>query len=256
MNDSQDTFEYTGVLNKSSAIYTTLKPFAETKTTVVVDKKAEPTKVALKTPDSTTVKEVKFASWGVNNNEPNLIITDIESVPTASRALAKRVESTYGLGPFFYQLVFEEGKELIKPFDYQSNKEFKNFVKKIRLPRYCVETLMDAEGLGNVFPEFIVNNEFTKIISIRHNEAKHCRFSVMEKGKIKYCGISSEWGTDETVNDDNCTVVMVADPYFTVDELKKWLKDNKIKKFIYPVSIPSLGQKYYEKPAHESCRKA
>lgn len=251
----KDTFEYSGVLKNS--IYTTLQPFAASKTTTeVVDKKATPTAVKLKTPDTQTVKEIKFANWGVNNNEPNLIIAEIEAVPTASRALAKRVESTYGLGPFFYQLVFEEGKELIKPFDYAANKEFKTFIKKIRLPRYCTETLMDAEGLGNVFPEFIVNNEFDKLISLRHNEAKHCRFSVMEDGVIKYCGISSEWGTDETVNNDNCTVVMVADPFLTVNELKEWLKKNKIKKFIFPVSIPSLGQKYYEKPTHDSSRKA
>lgn len=157
----KDTFEYTGILKKSAAIYTTLIPFAATPTTTVVDKKVEPTKITLKTPDTTTVKEVKFASWGVNNNEPNLIITDIESVPTASAALAKRVESTYGLGPFFYKELFEDGKELIQPYDYRANKEFKDFIKKIRLPRYCVETLMDAEGLGNVFPEFIVNNDYT-----------------------------------------------------------------------------------------------
>lgn len=249
-----DNFEYTRVLGKSKAFVETVNTFATV--TNVVDKKAEPTKVQLKTPDTQTVKEVKFASWGANNNEPNLIISEIEAVPTASRALAKRVETVYGLGPMFYQQVYEDGKEVLQPIDLSTEKELAAFLKKIRVNRFCTEMLMDAEGLANVFVECLVSNDFNKITSIRHIEAKHCRISVKEDGVSKYCGISSEWGTAESVTAENCTVVMMADPYLSVEELKKWLKKNTLKKFIYPVSVPSLGQSYYEKPTHDSSRKA
>ena len=121
---------------------------------------------------------------------------------------------------------------LINPDQY---KDVFSFTKKIRLNRFLLEALNDIEGLGNVFPQFIVNNEFNKILTIRHIEAQFCRWSQMEKGQIKYCGISSEWGISKVTN-ENSELVAVADPWFSVEELKKWLKDNKIKKFMFQVS--------------------
>ncbi|MCO6501355.1 MAG: hypothetical protein J5I47_13400 [Vicingus serpentipes] len=243
-----------GVLPKSKALVTTLGKGSTTDPSPEnISKKAEPTIVKLKTPDTQSVKEVKFANWGSTNKDPNLIIADIDSIPTAARSLVKKVESTYGLGPFFYQIIAQEDKEVIKPFIPEG--KFKEFLEKIRINKFCMEMLFDAEGLSNVFPEFIVSNDYQKITSIRHQEAKHCRWSVLEDGRSKYCGISSEWGTNESVTAENCTVVMVADPWMTVDELKGWLKKNKVKKFIYPVSVPSIGKVYYQKPAHDSSRK-
>jgi hypothetical protein len=253
---------YTGVLPNSGALYTPLAPFsasASAKTPSTVTKKAEPTTVKLKTSDTETAKEIKFASWGTDNKKPNQIIADIEQTPSAARALEKRVESTYSLGPFLYELDYDENnKEVIKPITKATNENVFNFLKKIRFEKFMQEMLFDIEGLRNVFPEFILNKEFDKIVSVRHVEAKHCRWSVRENGDSfsKYCGISSEWGTDESVTEDNCTVVLVADPWMTVEELKEWVKTKKVGKFIFPVSVSSLGKTYYQSAPHESSRNA
>lgn len=258
MSDNIPASFYTGVLEKSGALYTPLAPYLASATPKTVTKKPEPTIVKLKISDTETVKEIKFANWGVDNKKPNQIIADIEKTPSAARALEKRVESTYSLGPFLYQLEYDENnKEVVKHITKNTNAEVFNFLKKIRFEKFIQEMLFDIEGLRNVFPEFIVDNEFDKILSVRHIEAKHCRWSVRENGDSfsKYCAISSEWGNDvELVSSNNCTVVMVADPWLTVEELKDWVKKNKVGKFIYPVNIPSVGKTYYQTAPHESSR--
>lgn len=254
MDNNYDEPSGFGILGKSKAMIT---PLSASTPNNVVDKKAEPTPVKLKTPDTVIVKEVKFASWGVDNKEPVNMILDIDAVPSSAQALNKRVESVYGMGPFLYKEVQDDdGKEMIKPIVYAEHAGLKTFLRNIRWKHYLLEAITDLEGLGNVFPEFIVTNDYSKIKTVRHQEAKHCRWSVKEDGKIKYCGISSEWGTDEGVTSENCTVVMVADPWMTVEEIRAWCKENSIKKFIYPVSFPSLGKTYYQIPSWNSARKA
>lgn len=244
-------FAYNGFLKGSGTIYETVgKESASSKATTI-----QPTKVKLKTDDTKTIKEIKFASWGVDNDEPIKIITAIEAVPMASRALLKKVESAYGLGPFVYELdETDDGKEVIKPIRLKDKKDLKAFLKKIRINKTAIELLNDCQGLGNGFIECIVSNDYKTIISARHQEAKFCRISVREKGVSKWCGISSEWGTDKTVSEENCTTVRLVDPYLSADEIRKWCEKYKVKKFIYPVAVPSLGKTYYQKPAHESAR--
>jgi hypothetical protein len=246
---------HVGLLEKSGALVTPLA--AASTTTPVVDKKNKPTKVKLIPPYKTNKKDIEFASWGVNNSEPNEMIADIDKVPASTQALNTRVEAIYGFGPYFYTEEQNEDHSItIKEILYKNNKDLRAFTKKIRINRFSLEMLNDLEGLGNVFPEFIVSNDYDEIISIRHQEAKYCRWSVMKNGLIEYCGISSEWGTNTPVTEDNCTVVMVADPWMSVDELKEWLKKGKIKKFIWPTSYPSLGKVYYQKPTWNSSRMA
>ena len=101
MNTSINYDGFTGVLEKSSALVT---PMAEKTTARKINTNPTPTILEMKAPDTKKVENISFVSWGADNKKPIEIINEIDAVPSASRALVKRVESTYGMGPFLYKV--------------------------------------------------------------------------------------------------------------------------------------------------------
>lgn len=245
----------TGIMSKAGALVMMTGSSSST-----VKGKGEHTKPQLKKSDSTlTFKGIEIEPWGADNDEPQKIITAIESIPIAGRALDFNIKSFYGAGPFIHTVDYsDDGKELISGVNLEGkgNDKLKAFLKRSRFKKTNLELITDNETFFNVFPEMIVSKDYKSIVSMGHQEAAFCRWALWDKTekRITKCLISANW--EDNPNDENVDVVDVVDPKLTVDEVREWLKKKKIYKFIYPLNYPTPGQSYYKVPYWNGARKA
>ncbi len=199
--------------------------------------------------------------WGDSNTEPQDIIESIESIGIAGRAIEFNIKSFYGQGPFLYQKEYDEnGKEIINPINPEDDlwSDLVNFTKESRINKTSLELITDLEYFYNVFPQYTVSKDFSKITSVRHREAAFCRWTKWDEdqGRVTHCVVSSKWEDSHSLSENEYDVIPVADPFWTVEETKAWCKKNKIYRFIFPVWFPTPGKAYYKKPIWNGARKA
>lgn len=203
----------------------------------------------------TTVKvEVKdkvgeIASWGKNNDYPQTIVKKMALSGSGQSALRFLRKAHYGNGLIIFKNTpTEQGKKSIQLLETNAFPDVDAFFKASQIKKFTKETITDLEWFSIAFPEYILSDNFDKILSVKRQKSAWCRFEVMNKtnGLIETVYISQKFGR-ETPNLDSEFVAKVPhiDPYWSVEQVKQFCKENDIKKFIRPVFYPLVDEGYY-----------
>ena len=210
----------------------------------------------------TEKKAVKVVPWGEDNDLPQQIIQKVGKSPDVSTGLLFNIQVGYGDGvvPCRYEIDKEGKKKVIPVYD---NVEINDFFEKNDINGYLLEQLTDINHFYNVFPEIILNRDKSnarKAVELNHKEAAFSRWSKMDKktGKIPYHLYSAQWGVKKTPEKDEIEITPVLDFKRPVMDILRRIgrekypdgriKDEKQYRYIVPVTFPTPGRSYYQKP--------
>lgn len=146
----------------------------------------------------------------------------------------------------------------------QTIKELEAFTEDNDLSGWLLEQVTDLNFFYNVFPEIGFNLEDhgkRKIVELTHKEAVFSRWEEMDPktGLIEKHYYSTKWGDEEGLINpkEDISVTPVLNARNPVKHLKDILKeeagknvkpDARKNRFIVPVSFPTPGKNYYQKP--------
>lgn len=207
---------------------------------VTETKSPRPTSTTLDDTQTTTV-----APWGYENDFPQKVIEDVRKDPEIGTLLDKQARLLYSGGLIWGTIETQEGgKEIMKPLAPARDKIIKDAFRMSNIKRYLLEATRDLYWFGNIFPELVTSRDRKTIAQICVQAAEECRWSYQDPntGLIKHCYINANW-PDATATDKLTKKLPVLDPYFNVVEQIKSAKETN---FIYPLSYPSPGNKYYQ----------
>lgn len=232
-------------------------------TAVVITK----TKKIFEKPDAepkdveTTKGKIKVVPWGEDNNLPQLIIASCEKSTDLSTGLLFNALAGYGEGIIPVRITYDnKGKKTVIPV--MDNVEINDFFEYNDINGYLLEQLIDMNYFFNVFPEIILNQDkpgSRKVVELNHKEAAFSRWSEMDKttGQVKYHLYSNKW-VGGTMDKKDVTVTEVLHSRHPIPDLLMRIgrnkrlngktKDDKVFRYIVPVSFPTPGRTYYQKP--------
>jgi len=202
-------------------------------------------------------KEYEVVPWGDSDDLPLQIIEKIYKSPVLTSGHLFNINLGYGEGimPCYIE-ADENGKKKVIPV--LDNEEINLFFEENDISLYMLEQLSDLNFFYNVFPEIILSLE-KKVVSLKSKEAAYSRVTTMNKktGKIEYHLYSAQWGI-KTPADDEVAVTPILDYHNPIRDLKirmGMIPDEKGRtqqpkdyRFIVPVSFPTPGKFYYQKP--------
>jgi hypothetical protein len=204
----------------------------------------KPAKDLFKEPESVTrVGRYDVVPWGNSNTLPTDVIDKISKSEVVSANLEFNILIGYGSGI----------KPMMKKDGVLSDCEddrVLRFCEENDLQGYFIEQMTDLKTFYNVFPEIILSNDKTQIVSLRHKEAAFSRWGKIDNrtGLITKHFYSSKWA--EVVLEKDVVITDVLDPYNPVQDLRKRIKagDYKDLRFIIPVNFSTPGKTYYQYP--------
>jgi len=200
-------------------------------------------------PTTTVVKaegtEV-FSPWGEDNDFPQKVIADVQAVPAIGPLLDTQARLLYSGGLAWGRIEYgADGQEKMVPLEDSKNKVIKEFMRRTNIGLYLIEAATDLYWFKNVFPELILSKDRSEILQICTQAAEECRWEKQDKstGLVKNCYISANW-PDAKVSDKETKKLPVLDPYYDPATALSERKDGT--NYIYPLSYPSPGNKYYQ----------
>lgn len=196
-----------------------------------------------------------IAEWGDGNNFPQLVIEDVRRDPEIGTLLNNKAELLYSGGLAWGKIeVTEDGKEVMRPLKGAAYTEIKTWLERSNIERYLFEAATDFYWFNNVFPEIVLDLGRKKIVQLCVQAAERCRWARQSKnGFVETCYISANW-PDDSISSGEVKQLPVIDPYY--DAAANLMRFSKGNNFIYPLSYPSPGSKYYELATWNSIRES
>jgi hypothetical protein len=189
--------------------------------------------------------EIKVANWGDDNDFPGMIKKLLASDAEMKALIDFCVRASYGKGIVCLNEV---------DIDDDGNPKYKAIIdpaitawyKSPQTRKYCLEAFIDLFTFFNVFPEMIPSRDRTKINYIGVNEAMHCRWAMMgDDGKLSKLIVNKNWPGAKLDDPLQTTIITAIDPYdYDIVNLVK--NDKSLKKFVFPLNYPTIGQTYYQ----------
>lgn len=186
----------------------------------------------------------KIVPWGESNDFPQQLMELGSKNTIIAQTMEKKVAFLYGKGiqPYYLEGYNEMGEEILKPVPLDKEAEVWEFLRRSNISRYLMEAAMDLYWFHNPFPEMILSKNRKKIVQLVAQEATDCRWEVMgNDGIVKHCYINANW---PDMDEKLITKVKAIDPYHPY----RWelLQEDNGYKYIYPLSYPTPGKKYYQ----------
>lgn len=197
--------------------------------------------------------------WGESNNLPQQITEKVYQLPQMTANLWFNILASYGDGIRPVRVTYDNNQAVITP--YNDNAEVSRFFEENDMQNYLLEQLSDLHWFFNVFPEIIFNKEngnLRKIVEIRNKEATFSRWAKIDpaSGRIPYHYYFAFWGEYQPDEQERiCTATPVLDFHNPVRHLRQIMEEDRDKswenrrnRFIVPVTFPTPGRNYYQKP--------
>jgi len=214
-------------------------------------------------PKDATVKgkTIKYIPWGSSDDTPNQVIKKTYKNPTTGGNIEFNIILAYGDGIMPVRRIIENNQ--LKFVPVIDNKEINTFLDDNDINGYLLEQSTDFRFFFNVFPEIILsrddNPSSRKVVEINHKEASFSRWTEMNaKGKIENHLYCSKFGTAKTIEKDDIDITPVLDPKHPILDLKRRMglemdlagkkNDEKQFRYIVPITFPTPGRSYYQKP--------
>ena len=203
---------------------------------------------------------IKYVPWGENNDTPNDLTKKVYASPILSEGMRFNIMLLYGDGILpVRREIDENGKVKFTPvFD---DPKINEFFDNNDIPGYSLEQCTDISFFYNIFPEIILNQETPrKVVELNHLEAMFSRWAEMDPKtkRIEWHLYSAKFGIEEPKKED-IVVTKVLDAKSPLLDLKRRLGiepypdgtkkiDDKTFRYVIPVSMPTPGRFYYQKP--------
>lgn len=201
----------------------------------------------------------KMVHWGEDNSLPKVLAEKVGKLPQMAANLWFNVLLSYGDGVKPVRVVTKGDKQVIEPYPY--HEEIDRFFEENDTQLYLLEQFTDMHWFFNTFPEVIFNaedGEKRKIVELNSKEATFSRWSEMntESGRIEWHYYFAHWGSKQPDEEKYpCVATPVLDFHNPIRHLRKIMKEDEKKqvkqrrnRFIVPVTFPSPGRSYYQKP--------
>lgn len=122
------------------------------------------------------------------------------------------------------------------------------------MKRFWKEIIIDLEYFAIAFPEYILSNDYKKIVRVKRQQTANCRFEVQNETTraVENVYISTRWADGVDVTGKYVNKVRLIDNDLTADEVKEFCKQHKIKNFIRPIYYPLIHESYYPDPEWQS----
>ncbi|OIN59812.1 hypothetical protein [Arsenicibacter rosenii] len=212
---------------------------------------AAPSAVAL--PDALMGSAVgDVMPWGDGNDFPQQLAVLYNNDPIIPKTLDKVASMMIGRGVLAVLAdVDESGEEADVPMpkDHPVAAEIRTFLQKLDFRRYLRESAGDIAWFFNAWPELILSKDRQKIVQIHELNAEECRWCRMdENGNLPHVYLSSAW-PNVTISEERYTKKLTAlDPYRW--DRVDWVRESDFYKFVYPISYPTPGRRYYSLAHH------
>lgn len=230
----------------SSLIFPTkdfaMMPGAKTVVSLGEAPAAQPTQPIVK--DNLVVSALDIVPWGAANDFPQQILERARKstiLPTALNWKANLISKKV----LPYQVdEDDEGKEVLVKVN---DPEILEFLSNRHFKRYVRESSNDIFWFLNIFPELILSKNRQKITHIHPNEAAYSRWGIQnpQTGVSDFVYINANWPWASAA-DEETHKIRALDPYEY--DLVNWVKEKHPNdfKFIYPSSVPTPGNTFYQ----------
>lgn len=188
-----------------------------------------------------------WSPWGKNNLLPQEMVADIETCGILSGIIDGKARFTLceGLAPAIVERS-AEGKKVVK--EWVKDAEIKEFLETNNDFLQCFGWLKDLMGMGNAAVQFILDNEYKKIVRFKRTDISEARFQKMDKaGKIANMFLCADWKAVTSADDKTVRKVRLLDPNNPVNDLKEKAQ-KRIAEHALAVRYPSWGKHYYSVP--------
>lgn len=212
----------------------------------VKDSKKGPSIPIAKT-SSTNNNNGVIAYWGSDNQFPQNVYKEGRANTIVGPTLNKQAMLLYSGGIVWGEVqgYDENNKEKFRILTPEEDPEPYEFLERSNINRYLMQTAKDLYWFNNMFPEFGLSADRTKITWISAQKAMHCRWGVQnpKTGLIDKCFVNPNWAENATADSPETIVLPVLDPCF--DPVEQVRQGNAFK-YIYELSYPSQDSVYYE----------
>lgn len=206
-------------------------------------------------------KPYKYIPWGGNDDTPNQVTKKVYKNPTPAGNMEFNITLAYGDGIIPVKRTIENNQ--LKFIPVIDNTEIDEFLSDNDINGYLLEQATDFRFFFNVFPEVILSRDTNpsarKIVELNSKEATFSRWSEMNAdGKIPYHLYCSKFGTSKSIEKEDIEVTDVLDAKRPIKDLKRKLgllpgldgktKSEDIYRYIVPITFPTPGRSYYQKP--------
>lgn len=207
-------------------------------------------------------KSYRYIPWGFDDNTPNKVINKVYKHPTTSGGIEFNITMAYGDGVIpVKRTVVDDQLKLIPVLD---NADINQFLEYNNFNDYLLEQSTDLRCFFNVFSEIILNRDVAskrKVIEINHKEAAFSRWSERtdDTGIVENHFYNPNFGNPLYYKEEETEVTPALDFKRPILDLKRRLGrepglDGKLKetpkayRFIVPITFPTPGRTYYQKP--------
>jgi len=198
----------------------------------------------------------KVALWGDDNRYPQNFMKTVKLNGAAGSSYRFLRAAHYGQG---FQLYREDssddGKRDRTLVPLKSQTDINAFNKGCNINRFWIELISDLETWNLGFPEYILSNDFSKIVSVRRMQTSKMRYERINPstGLIENAYFSHNWQANTDVNDKKyVSRIPLVDSYCSAEQVKEYCKSKKIHKFTMPVFYPLIDETYYPEPEGHS----
>lgn len=189
-------------------------------------------------------KKGNIVPWGEDNTLPFKVLKMIEKNEVVSSNLLFNIQSAYGLGIKPMMRIVEDGK--VVGYEECLDKRVLTFFEDNDVDGFFLEQITDMATFFNVFPEIIVSNDGTEIVSLRHLEASYSRVSPVSKktGEIA-------WHYYDAWENGSASAGVVQTPVlsrYNTEVVLRAAVAKKERRFVMQVTMPTPGRRYYAQP--------
>lgn len=197
----------------------------------------------------------KIALWGDDNQYPQEFMKVLKKNGAGGSSYRFLKATHYGQGFRLYtEDQTDDGKEDKRVVPLKSQPPIHEFFKANRIHRVFTEIISDLEHFNLGFPEYILSNDYNKIVSVRRMQTSKMRYEKInpKTGLIENAYFSHSWTKSLTPDSEFVQRIPVVDSYCSAEQVKEYCKSKRIHKFTMPIFYPLVDETYYPEPDHHS----
>lgn len=189
----------------------------------------------------------KIAFWGEDNQYPKHFLKALRKNGVAGSGLRVLKSTHYGQGFSLYTEEIKEGVYSKKLVDIKEHSEIAEFFRKNKMHRLWVDKIQNLETFNLGMPEFILSNDYSKIVSVKILPTPKTRYSTINEsnGLIEYVYFCHNWTSSTDLDSEYVHKIPVIDSYWDAEQIKEYCKKKKIHKFVMPCFYPMMDEVYY-----------
>jgi hypothetical protein len=192
----------------------------------------------------------KIAPWfNLNNDFPNVTAQNyLRKSSSLISGINHKIKLGVGQGLASYKIkgIDENDQEILEPY---FDPKLYRFLNSRMIRQYMYQAFQNVYEYGNAFPQMIMNEAGNYVSFLKNIDSPFCRFTKKEQGVIKYCLVSGKW---PEVTEGDYELLNVLDLEGTEDEV--YVRAKLLKNFIYPISLNTTGNIYYQLAPWDSAR--